>query len=65
LCVLRTIIKTAQVDGEATVYVQLGAFHKPTVKCYMDMMFEVDIMLDESFMDKYNCILHYMVVDAL
>jgi hypothetical protein len=31
--------KTMEVAGEATVYVQLGAFHKP-VKCYvMDMLY--------------------------
>jgi hypothetical protein len=51
--------KTAQVDGEATVFVQLGAFHEP-VKCYiMDMVFEVDSILGESIMDKYNCFIHY------
>jgi hypothetical protein len=48
-----------EVAGEATVYVQLGSFHKP-VKCYMmDMLYEVDLILSESFMDKYDCILHY------
>ena len=37
--------KTTEVAGEATVYVQLGAFHKP-VKCYvMDMLYEVDLIL--------------------
>jgi hypothetical protein len=41
------------------VYVQLGAFHK-TVKCYvMDMLYKVDLILGEEFLDKYNCILHY------
>jgi hypothetical protein len=51
--------KTMQVAGEATVYVQLGAFHKP-VKCYvMDMLYEVDTILGKAFMLKYNCILHY------
>jgi hypothetical protein len=41
------------------VYVQLEAFHKP-VKCYMmDMLYEVDLILDEAFMLKYDCILHY------
>jgi hypothetical protein len=41
------------------VYVQLGAFHKP-VKCYvMDMLYEVDLILGEEFLDKYDCILHY------
>ena len=45
--------------GVANVYVQLGAFHKP-VKCFvMNLMFEVDLILGEEFMDKYNCILHY------
>jgi predicted aspartyl protease len=48
--------KTTEVAGEATVYVQLGAFHKP-VKCYvMDMLYKVDLILGE---DKYDCILHY------
>jgi hypothetical protein len=48
-----------EVAGEATVHVQLGAFHKP-VKCYvMDMLYEVDLILGESFMKKYDCILHY------
>jgi hypothetical protein len=47
------------VAGEATVYVQLGAFHKP-VKCYvMDMLYKVDLILGEEFLDKYDCILHY------
>jgi hypothetical protein len=51
--------KTTEVAGEATVYVQLGAFHKP-VKCYVvDMLYEVDLILGEEFLDKYDCILHY------
>jgi hypothetical protein len=51
--------KTTEVAGEATMYVQLGAFHKP-VKCYvMDMLYEIDLILEEEFLDKYNCILHY------
>jgi hypothetical protein len=51
--------KTTEVAGEATVYVQLGAFHKPE-KCYvMDMLYKVDLRLGEEFLDKYNCILHY------
>jgi predicted aspartyl protease len=51
--------KTTEVAGEATVYVQLGAFHK-AVKCYvMDMLYEVDLILGEEFLDKYDCILHY------
>jgi hypothetical protein len=52
--------QTTEVAGEATVYVQLGAFHKQ-VKCYvMDMLYEVDlILLGEEFLDKYDCILHY------
>jgi predicted aspartyl protease len=51
--------KTMNVAGEATVYVQLGAFYKP-VKCYvMDMLYEVDLILGEAFMLKYDCILHY------
>jgi hypothetical protein len=51
--------KTMNVAGEATVYVQLGAFHKP-VKCYvMDMLYEVDLILGEAFILKYDCILHY------
>ena len=45
--------------GEANVYVQLGSFHKP-VKCYvMNLLFEVDLILGDEFMDRYNCILHY------
>jgi hypothetical protein len=37
--------KTTEVAGEAIVYVQLGAFHKP-VKCYvMDMLYEVDLII--------------------
>jgi hypothetical protein len=51
--------KTTEVAGEATEYVQLGAFHK-LVKCYvMDMLYEVDLILGEEFLDKYDCILHY------
>jgi lysozyme family protein len=51
--------KTTEVAGEATAYVQSGAFHKP-VKCYvMDMLYEADLILGEEFLDKYNCILHY------
>jgi hypothetical protein len=30
------------------------------VKCYiMDMLYEVDLVLGEEFLHKYNCILHY------
>jgi hypothetical protein len=48
-----------EVAGEAIVYVQLGAFQKP-VKCYvMDMLYEVDLILGEEFLHKYDCILHY------
>jgi hypothetical protein len=51
--------KTMNLAGKAMVYVQLGAFHKP-VKCYvMDMLYEVDLILGEAFMLKYDCILHY------
>jgi hypothetical protein len=51
--------KTINVAGEATAYVQLGAFHKP-VKCYvMNMLYKVDLTLGEAFMLKYDCILHY------
>jgi hypothetical protein len=51
--------ETMEVAGEATVYVQLGSFHKP-VKCYvMDMLYEVDLILGEAFMLNYDCILHY------
>jgi hypothetical protein len=51
--------KTTEVAGEATMYVQLGAFHKPA-KCYvMDMLCEVDLILAEEFLDKHDCILHY------
>jgi hypothetical protein len=51
--------KTTEVAGEATVYVQLEAFHKP-LKCYvMDMLYEVDLILGKEFLDKYDCILHY------
>jgi spermidine/putrescine-binding protein len=42
--------KKTEVSGEAIVYVQLGAFHKP-VKCYvMDMLHEVDLILGEEFL---------------
>lgn len=45
--------------GVANVYIQLGAFHKP-VRCFvMNQMYEVDVILGEEFMGKYNCILHY------
>ena len=48
-----------EVLGEATVYVQLGPFHKP-VKCLvMNLLYEVDLILGDEFMTKYNCILHY------
>ena len=51
--------KTVSVAGVANVYLKMGSFHKP-VTCYvMDMMFEVDVILGEAFMDRYNCILHY------
>jgi hypothetical protein len=51
--------KTMEVAGEATVFVQLGASHKP-VKCYvMDMLYEVDLILGEAFMLTYDCILDY------
>src|SRR3569623_267992 len=48
-----------EVLGEANVYVQLGAFHKP-VKCFvMNLLFEVDVIQRDDFMTMYNCILHY------
>jgi hypothetical protein len=48
-----------EVAGEATMCVQLGTFHEP-VKCdVMDMLYEVNLILGEAFMLKYNCILHY------
>jgi hypothetical protein len=51
--------KTTKVADEATVYVRLGAFHN-FVKCYvMDMLYEVDLILGEEFLDKHDCILHY------
>jgi hypothetical protein len=51
--------KTMEVAGEAKVYVQLGAFHKP-MKCdVMDMLYEVDLILGEEFLHRYDCILHY------
>ena len=50
---------SGEVFGEATVYVQLGAFHKP-VKCLvMNLLFEVDLILGDDFMTRYDCILHY------
>jgi hypothetical protein len=52
--------KTMNVAGEATVYTQLGAFHKLVKRCYvMDMLYEVDLILGEAIMLKYDCILHY------
>jgi hypothetical protein len=51
--------KTIEVAREATMYVQLGSFHKH-MKCYvMDMLYEVDLILGKSFMDDYDRILHY------
>jgi hypothetical protein len=48
-----------EVAGEATVYVQLGAFYNP-MKCYvMDMLYKVDLILGEACMLDYDCILHY------
>jgi hypothetical protein len=48
-----------EILGEAIVYIQLGAFYKP-VKCYvMNLLFEVDVILGDEFMARYNCILHY------
>jgi hypothetical protein len=42
--------KATEVAGEATVYVQLGAFHKP-LNCYvMDMLYEVDLILGEEIL---------------
>jgi len=39
---------SGEVFGEATVYVQLGAFHKP-VKCLvMNLLFEVDLILGDD-----------------
>jgi hypothetical protein len=46
-------------DGEATVYVCIGSFHKP-VKCLVkNLLFEIYMILGDEFMTKYNCILHY------
>jgi hypothetical protein len=51
--------KTTEVAGEATVYVQLRAFHR-AMNCYvMDMPYEVDLILGEEFLDKYDTILRY------
>jgi hypothetical protein len=37
----------------------VGAFYK-LVRCLvMNMLFEVDVILGDEFMSKYNCILHY------
>jgi hypothetical protein len=42
--------KTTEVAGEAIVYVQLGAFHKP-VKCYVtNMLYKVDLILGKEFL---------------
>jgi hypothetical protein len=51
--------KATEVAGEATAYVQLEAFHKPVNSYVMDMLYEVDLILGEEFLDKYDCILHY------
>jgi hypothetical protein len=46
-------------NGEATIYVRTGSFHEP-VKCLvMNLLFEVDMILGDEFMTKYDCILHY------
>jgi hypothetical protein len=46
-------------DGEATVYVRIILFYKP-VKCLvMNLLFEVDMILGDEFMTKYDCILQY------
>jgi hypothetical protein len=46
-------------DGEATVHVRVGSFYKP-VKCLvMNLLFQVDMILGDEFMTKYDCILHY------
>ena len=50
---------SSDILGEAVVYVQLGAFHKP-VKCFvMNLLYEVDIILGDAFMTRYDCVLHY------
>jgi hypothetical protein len=46
-------------DGEATVYVCIGAFYKPAKCLVMNLLFEVDMILGDEFMSKYDCILHY------
>jgi hypothetical protein len=51
--------KTMEVAGEATVYVQLGALHKPVKYYVMDMLYEVDLILGVEFLDKYDCIFHH------
>jgi hypothetical protein len=45
--------------SEATVYVQLEAFHKPVKYHVMDTSYEADLILCEAFMLKYDCTLHY------
>ena len=58
-------ISLEDILGVANVYIQLGAFHKP-VRCFvMNLMYEVDVILGEEFMDKYNCILHYSQKDCV
>jgi hypothetical protein len=51
--------KTTEVAVEATMYVQLGAFHRPVKSYVMDMLYEVDLILGKEFLNKYDCILHY------
>jgi hypothetical protein len=38
-----------EVAGEATVYVQLGLFHKLVKYYVMDMLYKVDLILGEAF----------------
>src|SRR6476469_3057543 len=46
-------------DDEAVVYIPVGTFNQH-VKCLvMNLLFEVDVILGDEFMDKYDCVLHY------
>jgi hypothetical protein len=51
--------RAMEVAGKAIGYVQSGAFYKRVKSYVMDMLYEVDLILGEEFLHKYDCNLHY------
>jgi predicted aspartyl protease len=59
-CVCLADDKTTEVAVETHSVCPIAGISIGHVKCcVMDMLYEVDLILGEEFLDKYDCILHY------